>query len=61
MVALFFLSVALGSALSGTLAGYYSPASEVPYFGVLGGAAIVVGAMVALLTPVLRRLMEGVR
>jgi POT family proton-dependent oligopeptide transporter len=61
MVALFFLSVALGSALSGTLAGYYSPASEVPYFGVLGGAAIVVGAVVALLTPVLRRLMEGVR
>jgi hypothetical protein len=33
----------------------------VPYFGVLGGAAIVVGAVVALLTPVLRRLMEGVR
>jgi POT family proton-dependent oligopeptide transporter len=61
MVALFFLSVALGSALSGTLAGYYSAESEVPYFGVLGAAAIIVGAVVALLAPVLRRLMEGVR
>ncbi|MEN3302454.1 oligopeptide:H+ symporter [Pseudonocardia sp.] len=61
MVALFFLSVALGSALSGTLAGYYSAESEVPYFGVLGAVAIIVGAVVALLAPVLRRLMEGVR
>jgi dipeptide/tripeptide permease len=33
----------------------------VPYFGVLGAVAIIVGAVVALLAPVLRRLMEGVR
>jgi len=61
MVALFFLSIALGTALSGVLADYYDPADEVPYFAILGGVAIVLGAVLALLTPMLRRLMEGVR
>jgi POT family proton-dependent oligopeptide transporter len=61
MVALFFLSVALGTALSGTLAQYYSVDSQVPYFGILGGIAIVIGIALALMTPWLRRLMGGVR
>jgi POT family proton-dependent oligopeptide transporter len=33
MVALFFLSVALGTAASGTLATYYSEEHEAAYFG----------------------------
>jgi POT family proton-dependent oligopeptide transporter len=61
MVALFFLSVALGTAMSGTLAGYYSEDNEVPYFGILGAVAIVLGLIVFALSPVLRRLMGGVR
>jgi POT family proton-dependent oligopeptide transporter len=61
MVALFFLSVALGTAMSGTLATYYSEARETAYFGLLGLAAIVLGGLLALLTPYLRRLMSGVR
>ena len=61
MVALFFLSVAIGSAASGQLAGLYDPQNEVPYFGVLGGIAIAIGAvLVAFARPVLR-LMRGVR
>jgi proton-dependent oligopeptide transporter, POT family len=61
MVALFFLSVALGTALSGTLAQYYSTDTQVPYFGILGGVAIVVGVALALMTPWLERLMGRVR
>ncbi|GAA1029319.1 hypothetical protein GCM10009557_17430 [Virgisporangium ochraceum] len=61
MVALFFLSVALGTALSGTLASYYSEERESAYFGVLGVVAIVLGLGLAALTPVIRRLMHGVR
>jgi proton-dependent oligopeptide transporter, POT family len=61
MVALFFLSVALGTALSGTLAGYYSEDNEVPYFGILGAIAIVLGAALLALAPMLRRLMGGVK
>jgi POT family proton-dependent oligopeptide transporter len=61
MVALFFLSVALGTALSGTLAEFYSVDNQVPYFGVLGGIAIVIGIILGLMTPWLKRLMGGVR
>jgi proton-dependent oligopeptide transporter, POT family len=61
MVGLFFLSVALGSVLSGTLAGFYSEDSEGAYFGILGAVAIVVGLLVILSTPLLKRLMEGVK
>jgi POT family proton-dependent oligopeptide transporter len=61
MVALFFLSVALGTALSGTLATYYSEDHEVAYFGLLGLIAIVLGAIVVAISPRLRRLMGSVR
>jgi POT family proton-dependent oligopeptide transporter len=61
MVALFFLSIALGTALSGSLAKYYDPANEVPYFGIIGGVAVAIGVLLALLAPVIRKLMAGVR
>jgi proton-dependent oligopeptide transporter, POT family len=60
-VALYFLSVALGTALSGSLAGFYSPEHEPPYFGSLGLAAIVVGVILIAFSPMIRRLMVGVR
>jgi proton-dependent oligopeptide transporter, POT family len=60
-VALFFLSIALGTAMSGVLARYYSPQHETLYFGALGAAAIVFGLVLAALTPMIRRLMGGVR
>jgi POT family proton-dependent oligopeptide transporter len=61
MVALFFLSVALGTAMSGTLAKYYSEDRESAYFGILGAVAIVLGVALAALAPVIRRLMHGVK
>ncbi|MGH3773419.1 MAG: peptide MFS transporter [Pseudonocardiaceae bacterium] len=60
-VALYYLSVALGTAMSGSLAGYYSPQREAPYFGILGAVAIIVGLIVVALSPMTRRLMAGVR
>jgi POT family proton-dependent oligopeptide transporter len=60
-VALYFLSIALGTALSGSLAHFYSPQHEVAYFGCLGVAAIIIGLIVAALSPMIRRLMAGVR
>lgn len=57
MVALQFLSVAIGTALAGTLATYYSAQDQVRYFAVLGGVAIGAGALLALAAPMLRRLM----
>ncbi|MEF2976458.1 peptide MFS transporter [Subtercola sp. YIM 133946] len=61
MVALFFLSVALGTAISGLLASFYDPTNQVPYFGLLGAIAIVIGLVLAAITPFVRRLMAGVR
>jgi POT family proton-dependent oligopeptide transporter len=60
-VALYFLSIAMGTALSGSLARFYSPQHEAPYFGSIGAAAIVVGLIVVALSPLIRRLMAGVR
>lgn len=60
MVALFFLSVSLGTALSGSLARFYDEAHEVPYFATLGAVAVAVGAVLAAATPAIRRLMSGV-
>lgn len=60
MVALNYLNVSLGSALAGTLAGFYSTENEVPYFGILGGSAIVLALVLAALRPWIRRAMRGV-
>ncbi|MEU0557622.1 peptide MFS transporter [Dactylosporangium sp. NPDC006015] len=59
-VALFFLSVALGTAMSGVLARYYDEAHETWYFGALGATALLFGAVLAALTPTIRRLLSGV-
>ena len=61
MVALFFLSVSLGTAISGQLATFYSADNEVVYFGVLGGIAIVLGAALAVGSRGVLKLMAGVR
>ncbi|WP_273736168.1 peptide MFS transporter [Mycolicibacterium septicum] len=60
MMALFFFSVGLGTAMSGVLAQRYDPAHEFAYFGILGAVAILVGVVVLLMSPRISRLMEGV-
>jgi POT family proton-dependent oligopeptide transporter len=61
MVALLFLSIALGTAMAGVLAEYYSDENQVPYFSTLGLIAIVVGVVLILMTPFIKKLMSGVR
>lgn len=61
MVALYFLSVALGTAMAGQLAKLYSPATEGIYFGVIGALAIAIGVVLAALSPWVLKLMRGVR
>jgi POT family proton-dependent oligopeptide transporter len=61
MVALNFLSIALGTALAGTLAKYYDPEDEAPYFLTVGGIAVVFGVLLAIASPRIRVLMRGVR
>jgi len=61
MVALFFLSVSLGTAVTGVLSRYYDPADEAPYFTILGLVAVVVGVVLLLLAKPVLRLMRGIR
>jgi POT family proton-dependent oligopeptide transporter len=61
MVALFFLSVSLGTAMTGLLSGFYDPEHEAPYFTVLGVAAVVVGGVLLVLARPVLRLMRGIR
>ncbi len=60
MMALYFFSVGIGTSLSGVLAGFYSPDHEFAYFGINGVVVIAIGIVVALISPWIRRHMEGV-
>jgi POT family proton-dependent oligopeptide transporter len=60
MVALFFLSVSLGTAMSGVLAQWYDPSNESPYFLAIGLVAIGFGVLLLLAQKPVKRLMAGV-
>lgn len=60
MVALFFLSVALGSSMAGTLAKSYDTANQAPYFLWIGAGSIAVGVVMVVLSPWISRMMRGV-
>ncbi len=60
MVALFFLSIALGTAMSGKLAEYYSSTDETPFFLLIGLVAIAVGGAVLVFAKPIKALMSGV-
>jgi proton-dependent oligopeptide transporter, POT family len=60
MVALNFLSVALGTAAAGSFAQYYSVDNEGSYFLVVGGIAVLFGILLAIASPAIRKLMSGV-
>lgn len=60
MIALYFLSVAFGTAMAGKLAGQYDWTDERGYFLVVGLVAVVVGLLVLAGVRPIRRLMAGV-
>ncbi len=60
MIALFFLSIAVGSAGAGSLAGFYDTSNERPYFLFLGVASIAVGVVMAVLNRWITKKMAGV-
>ncbi|GAA4526658.1 oligopeptide:H+ symporter [Brachybacterium paraconglomeratum] len=61
MMALYNLSVALGTSLSGSLATFYSAENEVAYFGALGAVTIGIGVLMLLIAKPVGTAMRGVR
>lgn len=60
MVALFFLSVSLGTAMSGVLAQWYDADNETPYFLVVGLVSIAFGVLLFLAQKPIKKLMAEV-
>lgn len=61
MIALFFLSIAIGSSAAGWLSTQYDENNEQPYFLFIGLASIVVAVVMTLLRPWIVKMMRGVR
>nr|WP_255409149.1 MULTISPECIES: oligopeptide:H+ symporter [Kocuria] len=61
MVSLNYLSVALGTALSGSLAQFYSAQNEALYFGSLGAVTVGIGVVILILARPITKAMRGVR
>lgn len=59
-MSLWFLSNAAAQALNAQLVKFYSPATEMVYFGVIGGASIVLGIILFIVSPKIQRFMKGI-
>lgn len=60
-MSLWFLSNAAAQALNAQIVKFYTPDTEMLYFGVIGGAAIVLSVILLMFTPIIQRYMKGVR
>ncbi|MEH7113089.1 peptide MFS transporter [Neobacillus niacini] len=60
-MSLWFLASAAAQALNAQIVTFYSPENEMAYFGVIGGAAIVLSIILYALSPRIQGLMKGIR
>lgn len=60
-MSLWFLSNAAAQGLNAQLVNFYTPETEMLYFGVIGGSAILLSIILFLFTPIIQRFMKGVR
>ncbi|NKI23761.1 peptide MFS transporter [Paenibacillus dendritiformis] len=60
-MSLWFLSNAAAQAINAQIVKFYTPETEMLYFGVIGGAAIVLSLLLYLLSPKIQSYMKGVK
>lgn len=60
MLALFFISMALGFAAGGKLGSFYTPETEATYFLVMAAIGMVSGVFLMLCLPLIKKTMQGV-
>jgi proton-dependent oligopeptide transporter, POT family len=61
MMSLWFLANAAAQALNAQMVKFYSPETEMAYFGTVGGASIVLGIILLVIAPKIQGFMKGVR
>ncbi|WP_442596518.1 peptide MFS transporter [Neobacillus sp. D3-1R] len=60
-MSLWFLSSAAAQALNAQVVKFYTPETETAYFGIIGGASIVLGIILLALSPKIQSYMKGIR
>lgn len=60
-MSLWFLSNAAAQALNAQIVKFYTPATEMVYFGVIGGTSIVLSIILFILAPKIQGFMKGIR
>jgi POT family proton-dependent oligopeptide transporter len=59
-MSLWFLASAAAQALNAQMVKFYSPASEMSYFGVIGGISIALGVLLFMVSPKIQGYMKGI-
>ncbi|SFB02790.1 MULTISPECIES: peptide MFS transporter [unclassified Bacillus (in: firmicutes)] len=60
-MSLWFLASAAAQALNAQMVRFYTPDTETLYFGTIGGASIVLGIILLMISPKIQEYMKGVR
>ncbi len=60
-MSMWFLTNACGQALNAKVVGLFDKISEAAYFGSIGLVSIILGIILILLSPVIKRAMKGVQ
>ncbi len=60
-MSLWFLASAAAQAINAQIVKFYTPETEMAYFGVIGGASIVLGIILLVISPKIQVFMKGVR
>lgn len=58
MIGVYYLSIALGSALSGVFGQFYNPADQLPYWTAMGALGVIAGLLQMAIAPRMTRIMS---
>ncbi|MFC6294636.1 peptide MFS transporter [Lactiplantibacillus daoliensis] len=61
MMSMWFLTDAAGSALNAQIVRFYSSETEVPYFATIGIVSVVLGIILFMMVPMIKKSMQGIR
>lgn len=60
-MSMWFLTDSVGSALNAQIVRFYSTQTEVPYFAITGIVSVVLGIILFMMVPMIKRSMQGIR
>lgn len=61
MMSMWFLTDAAGSALNAQIVRFYSAKTEVPYFATIGIVSVILGIILFMMVPMIKKAMQGIR